>query len=167
MALTPAKTGTGDIIILTASGDMGTSSVQVRIFTENVGLSGLSRRTRSESTRNIIREGQFSFTLYSSFKLALCIYIEGGEGGPAYARLTDGSAQGAFTVEQQKKLIQSLTQMEIEGDPAWECVQTTKYRLTCETMDNCKNKHATLDTTSALRPAHTFVGLTGNASPAR
>ena len=40
----------------------------------------------------------------------------------------------------------------MQGDPAWECVQT-KYRLTFELMENCKNKHATLDATSALRPA--------------
>ena len=73
--------------------------------------------------------------------------------------------EGALTVEQQKKLIGSLTQLEIEGDPAWECVQT-KYRLTFETMDNCKNKHATLDATSALRPAPALTGLTGSASPA-
>ena len=30
-----------------------------------------------------------------------------------------------MTVEQQKKLIGSLTQLDsVEGDPAWECVQT-------------------------------------------
>ena len=37
VVLASAKTGKGDIIIVTASGGMGTSSVQVRIFTENVG----------------------------------------------------------------------------------------------------------------------------------
>lgn len=40
------------------------------------------------------------------------------------------------------------------------------YKLTFETMDNCKNKHATLDATSALRLTPTLAGLTGNASPA-
>ena len=40
----------------------------------------------------------------------------------------------------------------VQGDPAWECVQT-KYRLTFELMENCKNKHTTVDATSALRPA--------------
>ena len=74
--------------------------------------------------------------------------------------------EGALTVEQQKKLIGSLTQLEVEGDPAWECVQT-KYRLTFELMDNCKNKHATLDATSALRPAApALAGQAGAGSPA-
>ena len=46
----------------------------------------------------------------------------------------------------------SLTQLEVEGDPAWESVQT-RYRLTFELMETCKNSHAKLDETSALRPA--------------
>ena len=49
----------------------------------------------------------------------------------------------------------------VQGDPAWECVQT-KYRLTFELMENCKNKHATLDATSALRPAPAQMMTGGN-----
>ena len=48
VALASAKTGKGDIIIVKASGGMGSSSVQVRIFRE---CRALTRRTRSQLPR--------------------------------------------------------------------------------------------------------------------
>jgi len=69
--------------------------------------------------------------------------------------------QGDLAVEQQKKLLGSLAQLELGGtDPAWECVQT-RYRLTFELMEACKSQHAAADATSALRPV---VGLQGGAT---
>jgi len=59
---------------------------------------------------------------------------------------------GSLSVEQQKKLIGSLTQLEVEGDPAWESVQT-RYRLTYEVMEECKGQHLALDASCALAPA--------------
>ena len=58
----------------------------------------------------------------------------------------------------------SLTQLDVEGDPAWESVQT-RYRLTFELMETCKNSHAKLDETSALRPVTALPGG-GSTSPA-
>jgi len=52
--------------------------------------------------------------------------------------------EGTLSVEQQKKLIGSLVQLEVEGDPAWECVQT-RYRVISELMESCKNSHLSLD----------------------
>ena len=77
--------------------------------------------------------------------------------------LTSKLREGSLPVETQKKLIGSLMQLDTEGDPAWECVQT-KYRLTFELMETCKNKHANLDATSALRPGN--VVTSANSSPA-
>ena len=54
--------------------------------------------------------------------------------------------------------------MPSEGDPAWECVQT-KYRLAFELMESCRNVHANLDATSALRPTPQINGNAGS-SPA-
>jgi len=39
--------------------------------------------------------------------------------------------QGGLSIEQQKKLIGSLIHLDIQGDPAWESVQTrSTYLLT-------------------------------------
>ena len=73
-----------------------------------------------------------------------------------------------MSIEQQKKLIYSLLQLDVdtETDPAWECVQT-RYRLTFELMENCKNHHQGLDSTSALRPGHGHVTDTSPAGKIR
>jgi hypothetical protein len=55
--------------------------------------------------------------------------------------------EGGLAVEQQKKLLGSLAQLDgVEGDPAWEAVQT-RYRLTFELMEAVKARHAALDST--------------------
>ena len=47
-----------------------------------------------------------------------------------------------MTVEQQKKLIGSLTQLDsVEGDPAWECVQTRSADTSTSTSSSTSNLH--------------------------
>ena len=60
--------------------------------------------------------------------------------------------QGVLSIDQQKKLIGSLVQLEREGDPAWESVQT-RYRLTFQLMENCKDIHLEKDGTLVPRSA--------------
>jgi len=69
--------------------------------------------------------------------------------------------QGVLSVDQQKKLIGSLVQLEREGDPAWESVQT-RYRMTFQLMENCKNLHLEKDVTIVPRS----TGQTFSTSPA-
>jgi len=67
--------------------------------------------------------------------------------------------QGVLSIEQQKKLIGCLVQLEKDGDPAWESVQT-RYRLTFQLMENCKNGHLEKDRSLLARnaaPAPAFV----------
>lgn len=92
-------------------------------------------------------------------------YLAEAEAGVAVMRetLTRKLREGGVTVEQQKKLIGSLTQLDsVEGDPAWECVQT-RYRTTFELMESAKAQHTGLDATSAVRPVQ---GAAPGASPA-
>jgi len=75
--------------------------------------------------------------------------------------------QGVLSIDQQKKLIGSLVQLEREGDPAWESVQT-RYRLTFQLMENCKDTH--LEKDGVHVPAHSTAASAGlpafNTSPA-
>lgn len=59
--------------------------------------------------------------------------------------------QGGLSIDQQKKLIGSLIHLDIQGDPAWESVQT-RYRLTFELMENCKVAHTEKDCLAVSRP---------------
>jgi len=94
------------------------------------------------------------------------LYLSEAEAGVKEMRetLTRRLREGGATVEQQKKLIGCLTQLDsVEGDPAWECVQT-RYRVTFELMESVKSQHSTLDATQAVRPV--VQGAGANTSPA-
>jgi len=117
-----------------------------------------------EDYDRVIEEYERAKALYGSSEEPLFqTYLAEAEKGVQQMKQTLSSKlrEGNLTVEQQKKLIGSLTQLEFEGDPAWECVQT-RYRLTFELMESCKSIHANLDATSALRPV---PQVTGSAIP--
>ena len=119
-----------------------------------------------EDYDRVIEEYERARSLYGNSEESLFqTYLAEAEKGVQQMKvtLTSKLREGSLPVETQKKLIGSLMQLDTEGDPAWECVQT-KYRLTFELMETCKNKHANLDATSALRPGN--VVTSANSSPA-
>jgi len=122
-----------------------------------------------EDYDRVIEEYERARALYGNSDEALFqTYLTEAEKGVQQMKVTLSTKlrEGLLTVEQQKKLIGSLTQLEMDGDPAWESVQT-KYRLTFELMESCKNNHANLDATSALRPVSSVMpGVSSSSSPA-
>ena len=120
-----------------------------------------------EDYDRVIEEYERAKALYGNSEEQLFqTYLAEAEAGVQQMKMTLSSKlrEGNLSVEHQKKLIGSLTQLDVEGDPAWESVQT-RYRLTFELMETCKNSHAKLDETSALRPVTGQPGG-GNTSPA-
>jgi exocyst complex component 2 len=45
-----------------------------------------------------------------------------------------------LSAEQQKKLIANLVQLNVAGDPAWECLQV-QYGHVLQTLDNCRDEY--------------------------
>jgi len=122
-----------------------------------------------EDYDRVVEEYERARALYGGSEEPLFqTYLSEAEKGVQQMKLRLGSKlrEGGLSVEQQKKLIGSLTQLDLDTDqdPAWECVQT-RYRLTFELMESCRNQHALKDSTSALRPSTSY--LPGNSgSPA-
>lgn len=122
-----------------------------------------------EDYDRVTEEYERARALYGSSEEPLFqTYLAEAEAGVQLMKetLTQKLREGDLTVEQQKKLIGSLTQLDtVDGDPAWECVQT-RYRVTYELMESCKTSHSNLDGTSAVRPSVQVSSAASSASPA-
>ena len=123
-----------------------------------------------EDYDRVTEEYERARALYGSSEEPLFqTYLAEAECGVAAMRegLARKLREGGLSVEQQKKLIGSLTQLDgVDGDPAWECVQT-RYRGIYEVMEACKLQHTGLDATSAVRPGGPAgSGAGGGGSPA-
>ena len=117
-----------------------------------------------EDYDRVIEEYERARALYGSSEEPLFqTYLAEAEAGVQHMKeiLYAKIRQGVLSIDQQKKLIGSLVQLEREGDPAWESVQT-RYRLTFQIMENCKNSHLEKDGTLVPRSS----GQTFTTSPA-
>ena len=100
-----------------------------------------------EDYDRVIEEYERAKALYGSSEESLFqTYLSEAEQGVLQMKevLYRKVRQEVLSIEQQKKLIGSLVQLERDGDPAWESVQT-RYRLTFQLMENCKNLHLEKD----------------------
>ncbi len=100
-----------------------------------------------EDYDRVIEEYERAKALYGSSEESLFqTYLTEAEQGVLQMKevLYRKVRQEVLPIEQQKKLIGSLVQLEKDGDPAWESVQT-RYRLTFQLMENCKNLHLEKD----------------------
>jgi len=129
--------------------------------------SSIRAHLNREDYDRVIEEYERARALYGSSEEPLFLtYLAEAEKGVQqmkevlYAKIR----QGALSIDQQKKLIGSLVQLEKEGDPAWESVQT-RYRLTFQLMENCKNSHLEKDGSSLAR-ASALGAPTFTTSPA-
>lgn len=62
-----------------------------------------------------------------------------------------------LTLDQQKKIIANLVQLNFEGDPAWECLQV-HYREVLARLDACRNEHIELNHTEVIAQPQFGVG---------
>jgi len=111
----------------------------------------IRRNLAKEDYDRVIEEYERARALYGNSDEQL-FHVFLGEAEQGVARLKEivreKLGEGNLSVEQQKKLIGSLVQLDVEGDPAWACVQT-RYRVISEMMESCKRSHQQLDSAPA------------------
>ena len=93
-------------------------------------------------------------------------YLDEVESGIAVLKeeLTRKLREDDMPLEQRKRLIANLVQLDHDQDPAWECIQINYNRL-LKTLDTCRDQHLALERKASSLPKPLFKPTNNPGGP--